>query len=66
MLRTLLPNVEDPAARRRIAHDHLTKSLRRARRFQAALDVPASPPEDIDLILIAGDSKPTLARMAVD
>jgi pimeloyl-ACP methyl ester carboxylesterase len=66
MLRRLLPDVEDPAARRRIAFDHLRKSLRRARRFNAALDVPATPPEGLDLMLIAGDSEPTLARMAVD
>ncbi|MFB6249982.1 MAG: esterase/lipase family protein [Salinibacter sp.] len=66
MLRTLLPNVDSPAARRRIAQDHLQKSLRRARRFHAALDVPASPPEGLDLLLMAGDAKPTLARMAVN
>lgn len=66
MLRALLPNVEGPAARRRIAHDHLRKSLRRARRFHAALDVPLAPPKGPDLILMAGDSEPTLARMAVD
>jgi hypothetical protein len=33
VLRTLLPNVDEAAARRRIARDHLRKSLRRARRF---------------------------------
>jgi hypothetical protein len=66
MLRTLLPDVEDSAARQRIARDHLRKSLRRARRFHAALDVPSAPPEGLDLLLMAGDSEPTLARMAVD
>ncbi|MFB6273813.1 MAG: esterase/lipase family protein [Salinibacter sp.] len=66
VLRTLLPNVESAAVRRRIAYDHLQTSLRRARRFHAALDVPASPPEGLDLLLMAGDAEPTLARMAVD
>lgn len=66
VLRTLLPNTDSRAARRRIALDHLEKSLDRARRFNAALDVPSSPPEGLSLTLIAGDAEPTLARMTVD
>jgi hypothetical protein len=66
VLRQLLPAVEDSAARRRIALDHLRKSLTHARRFTAALDTPATPPEGLDLMLIAGDAEPTLARLAVD
>jgi hypothetical protein len=66
VLRTLLPSVEDAAARRRIALDHLRTSLARARRFTAALDTPATRPDGLDLMLIAGDAEPTLARMTVD
>ncbi|MEF8796174.1 MAG: hypothetical protein V5A48_06965 [Salinivenus sp.] len=66
MLRTLLPSVDDPAARRRIAQEHLEKSLSRAERFTAALDRPADRPDSLDLLLIAGDATPTLARMQVD
>jgi len=66
MLRTLLPSVDDRAARRRIAHDHLRKSLSRARRFTAALDTPAARPDSLALMLMAGDATPTLARMTVD
>ena len=66
VLRQLLPGVEDSTARRRIALDHLDKSLAHARRFTAALDTPAAHPEGLDLMLIAGDAEPTLARLTVD
>jgi len=66
VLQQLLPTVADSVARRRIALDHLQKSLTRARRVTAALDTPATPPERLDLMLIAGDAEPTLARMTVD
>jgi hypothetical protein len=66
VLESLLPGVSDPAERRRIALDHQRKSLARARQFVAALDRPAVPPQGLDLILLAGDAKPTLAKLAVD
>jgi hypothetical protein len=66
VLRQLLPTVDDAAARRRIALDHLRKSLAHARRFTAALDTPATRPDGLDLTLIAGDAEPTLAQMTVD
>lgn len=65
-LAVLLPEVTDPAQRRRIARDHLAKSLARARQFQAALDVPASPPPGLTLHLFAGDAEPTPAVLAAD
>ncbi len=65
-LEALLPDVADPEARRRIARDHLRKSLLRARQFQAALDVPARPPPGTTLHLFAGDAEPTPATVAVD
>lgn len=66
VLRWLLPDVEDQAARRRIALDHLRKALARAKQFHAALDVPASPPNGLRLHLFAGDATPTPAVLVVD
>ena len=59
VLEMLLPEVDDPARRRLIAADHLEKSLDRARQFQEALDVPATPPEGTELYLVAGDAVDT-------
>ena len=66
VLRTLLPHADDSTARRRIALNHLRTSLRRARHFTAALDTPATRPDSLDLMLIAGDAESTLARMTVN
>lgn len=64
-LRTLLPDL-GPGERKAVVRDHLEKSLARARRFQAALDLPADPPESLDLHLFAGDSRKTSRRMRVE
>ncbi len=66
VLQVLLPDVSDPAERRRIALDHLRKCLERAERFAAALDAPAAPPAGVSLYLLAGDAKPTSAVAHVD
>ena len=66
MLEMLLPDAETPAVRRRIAIDHLRKSLKRAQRFAEALDVRAAPPEGLTLHLMTGDSEPTHAVVAAD
>lgn len=66
VLELLLPEVRDPAERRRIALDHQRKSLERASRFHAALDVAASPPAGTSLYLVAGDAVDTLETVAVD
>jgi len=65
-LEWLLPDVTDNAGRRRVALDHLRKSLRRARQFAEAMDAPASPPSGTALYLVAGDSKPTPAVVEVE
>lgn len=65
-LEWLLPDSPDIDARRRVAVDHLRKSLRRARQFAEAMDVPASPPSGTALYLVAGDSKPTAAVAEVE
>jgi hypothetical protein len=65
-LERLLPEVTRPADRYRIALDHQRKCLTRARRFQAALDIPSSPPDGLTLHLIAGDALPTPAVVSVN
>lgn len=66
VLQWLLPNIENPARRRRIALDHQRKCLNRAKQFTAALDVPASPPEGLTLSLIAGDASSTPAVVSLN
>jgi len=66
MLQWLLPNIEHPADRRRIALDHQWKCLKRAKQFASALDVPASSPEGLTLSLIAGDALSTPAVVSVN
>lgn len=65
LLQKLLPDVTDPADRRRIAVDHQRKSLDRARKFHEAIDSPASPPSGLAFMLIAGDALLTPARVAI-
>ena len=65
-LAMLLPDAPDAAARRRIARDHLRKSLARARQFMAALDQPARPPKHVTLYLMTGDATETPAVATVN
>ncbi len=65
VLQFLLPDVADPAERRRIALDHQRKCLVRAARFMDALDSPATPPDGVELFLVAGDANETNAVAAV-
>jgi len=66
VLQQLLPEVQSAQKRRAIALDHLAKCLERARRFMAALDLPAEPPPGTELHLLAGDSKPTDQTLSVN
>jgi len=59
VLKNLFPNVDSAERRREMAMDHLLKSLRRARQFLAAMDVPAKRPTSLHFFLIAGDSEAT-------
>ncbi len=61
LLAQILPQTKSAAGRRELALGHLRKCLERARSFQEALDVPAKPPEGLDLYLVAGDAVPTNA-----
>ncbi len=65
-LQELLPDLPDAESRRRVAIEHQTKCLRRAAAFAAAMDTPATPPQDLSLHLFAGDAVPTLAALSVD
>ncbi|MEO0963926.1 MAG: hypothetical protein AAFY08_02300 [Planctomycetota bacterium] len=65
-LADLLPDTPDDDARRAIAIDHLSKSLTRARRFQAALDRPASPPPGTTIHAFIGDAEATPRSLAFD
>ena len=66
VLQELLPEVADPNERLRIAYDHLTKCLARAKAFHAAMDTPATPPAGTTIHLIAGDAHPTVSQYRVD
>lgn len=65
VLKDLLPDTAEPDARRKIAIDHLRKSLLRARQFSAAMDEPAEPPAHLQLLLVAGDSEETRAQFRI-
>ena len=63
VLKTLLPEISDPAQRRMVALDHLRKCLENAAQFQAAMDRPVKLPPGAKLYLFAGDSEPTLEKV---
>ena len=56
ILRVLLPKVKSWQERRKIALDHLRKCLFKAKKFTKAMGIKSNPPEDIMLVLFAGDS----------
>jgi len=62
VLAWLLPEEGDAAARHQRAVSYLRWCLQRARRFHAALDVPAPAPPRTRIYLFAADGEPTIAR----
>ncbi|MEO0983095.1 MAG: hypothetical protein AAFX03_10635 [Pseudomonadota bacterium] len=66
VLEAVLPDIESNAARREDALLYQARMLKRAREFHRALDAPAPAPERAELFLVAGDSTPTLAAVAID
>jgi pimeloyl-ACP methyl ester carboxylesterase len=66
VLSHLLPQTSDRGARQKIAFDHLSKCLNRAKLFHQAMDVPAKPPAGTSIHLIAGDAHPTTSQFRVD
>jgi hypothetical protein len=65
-LATLLPDVTSPAERRQIALGLQARLLRRARAFSAALEREVVQPRGTELMVVVGDSMPTLERMSAD
>ncbi|MDD3885837.1 MAG: hypothetical protein PHI35_03080 [Victivallaceae bacterium] len=58
-LAVILPEIGSPQIRRDIALDHLRLALERARRFRRAMAVDSTPPDNVMLILFAGDAAAT-------
>ena len=65
-LKVLLPKVKKASERRKIALEHLTKCLKRAKQFTETMRVNASPPDDVKLFLFLGDAVQTNRRATVD
>lgn len=65
VLRSLIPDLRDPAMRRKRALTAQRRSLVRAEAFMAALDRPANAPDGLELYLIAGDASATPRRASV-
>ena len=66
ILKALLPKVYSAEKRRKIALDHLRKCLKAAKKFTKAMSIHAKPPEDIMLILFAGDAVQTRRTAILD
>ena len=66
ILKALLPKVYSAEKRREIAIDHLRKCLKAAKKFTKAMRIPAKPPEDIMMILFAGDAVETRRTAILD
>lgn len=64
-LATLMPDVASAAERRGFALALQARLLHRARAFAAAMEQQAVPPPGTELMLVAGDSMPTLLRAMV-
>ncbi|HEU4427884.1 MAG TPA: hypothetical protein VFT98_03950, partial [Myxococcota bacterium] len=66
-LATLMPDVRDAGERRAAALAFQRRALERARAFHAALDRrDATPPDGLELRLVAGDATDTAQQVAVN
>ncbi len=65
-LKKLFPEDLDESIIKETAQDHLKKSLRRAKLFHRSLDIPAVPPDSLELYLIAADAVETPSVITVD
>lgn len=66
ILRDILPSVESDTQRIAIARRFQAESLKKARQFQKAMDVPARQPADVEYFLVAGDAAKTAEIMSFD
>jgi hypothetical protein len=55
----LFPEIEDPVELKAVVHHTLKTHLDTAKRFNAALDIPAAPPSRLIFNLVLGDADPT-------
>jgi len=62
----MLPKIKSAGERCKVAFDHLTKCLKRARQFQKAMSIKASPPADVKLYLVTGNAVKTTRRAHID
>ena len=65
-LKILLPHAKTRSERYKIALDHLTKCLKRAKQFTDTMRVYSAPPDDVKLFLFMGDAVLTTRTAAVD
>ena len=61
-----MPKISSFSQRRKIAIDHLSKCLKRARKFTNAMSIMSDPPEDVMLVLFCGDAVNTRRVATVD
>lgn len=66
ILKAMLPKVYSAEKRREIALDHLRKCLASGKKFIKAMSIHSTPPEDIMLILFAGDAVETSRTATID
>ena len=64
-LKVLLPDLPDAAARAKVARDHLSKCLARAKAFHQALDQQATVPDGLRISLFLGDGQSTVTHVDV-
>lgn len=64
-LAVLMPDIPDPAGRRRKACVQLDKLLRNARAFHRAINRPSRPPENLEIHAFAGDAMWTASRARI-
>jgi len=65
-LKILLPNIKTEEERNKIAYDHLSKCLKRAKQFIEAMGIKASPPDDVQLFLVFGNGFKTSRRISAN
>jgi len=66
ILRDIMPNIKTDAERQAIAKAFQAAALNKARQFHKAVDLPATPPDGVDLILVAGDASVTSSVLSYD
>ena len=66
ILTQILPEISDPDTRSKLAVQFQSGALEKAQQFQTSLDRPATPPEGLDLFLVAGDAAKTAEIISID